>query len=70
VVVDHTSSEDVAALYGAWLTQGVHVVTPNKKANSGDLERFKAFQAGSYARPLFGSTEALSVGQGVHIRVV
>ena len=43
VVVDNTSSEFVAGKYGDWLGAGVHVVTPNKKANSGDLARFKKF---------------------------
>ena len=43
VVVDNTSSEFVAGKYGDWLGAGVHVVTPNKKANSGDLARFKNF---------------------------
>ncbi len=37
VVVDCTSSEDVAARYVEWLGGGVHVVTPNKKAPSGPL---------------------------------
>jgi homoserine dehydrogenase len=45
VIVDNTSSEDVAERYAGWLAAGVHVVTPNKKANSGDLARFKATQA-------------------------
>ena len=37
VVVDCSSSEDVAARYVEWLGGGVHVVTPNKKAPSGPL---------------------------------
>ena len=41
VVVDNTSSDAVASLYQDWLKRGVHVVTPNKKANSGDLTRFE-----------------------------
>ena len=41
IVVDNTSSEAVADLYEGWLSRGVHVVTPNKKANSGDLKRFE-----------------------------
>ncbi|KAM6503532.1 hypothetical protein JOM56_000475, partial [Amanita muscaria] len=32
VLVDNTSSEDVAGLYPSWLEKGIHVVTPNKKA--------------------------------------
>ena len=36
-IVDNTSSDDVAALYPLWLEKGIHVVTPNKKAFSGDI---------------------------------
>lgn len=49
VIVDNTSSEDVADMYEAWLGAGVHVVTPNKKANSGDLARFQAIHAAAEA---------------------
>ena len=45
VVVDNTSSEMVADKYADWLAAGVHVITPNKKANSGDLKRFEATKA-------------------------
>ena len=45
VIVDNTSSDAVADRYGEWLARGVHVVTPNKKANSGDLARFRRFRA-------------------------
>ena len=45
VVVDNTSSEAVADKYADWLGAGVHVITPNKKANSGDLKRFEATKA-------------------------
>jgi homoserine dehydrogenase len=36
VVVDCTASEEIAARYAEWLTQGIHVVTPNKVASSAD----------------------------------
>ncbi len=35
-IVDCTASEDIAARYAGWLARGIHVVTPNKKAFSGD----------------------------------
>jgi len=38
--VDNTSSEEVAGLYPLWLKQGINIVTPNKKAFSGDAELF------------------------------
>lgn len=39
-IVDNTSSDQVAALYPEWLKQGFNVVTPNKKAFSGELSLF------------------------------
>jgi aspartokinase/homoserine dehydrogenase 1 len=34
VIIDCTSSDEIAHRYPRWLTSGIHVVTPNKKANS------------------------------------
>lgn len=41
ILVDNTSSDAVAALYPTWLAQGINVVTPNKKAYSGDAQLWK-----------------------------
>jgi homoserine dehydrogenase len=38
-IVDMTSSDDIADLYHVFLALGVHVVTPNKKCNSGPTAR-------------------------------
>ncbi len=40
-IIDCSASETVAARYGAWLATGVHVITPNKKANSGDIAYYR-----------------------------
>lgn len=40
-LVDNTSSDDIASFYPTWLRLGIHVVTPNKKAFSGDAELYK-----------------------------
>jgi len=40
VIIDCSASEKVAALYPRWLAEGIHVVTPNKRANSGSLDLF------------------------------
>src|SRR5688572_25532629 len=40
IIIDCSSSSDVAARYPAWLASGIHIVTPNKKANSSDLELY------------------------------
>jgi aspartokinase/homoserine dehydrogenase 1 len=41
VLVDCTASDAIAAHYADWLAAGIHVVTPNKKAGSGDLAYYK-----------------------------
>jgi aspartokinase/homoserine dehydrogenase 1 len=38
VIIDCSASADVAQRYPGWFGSGIHVVTPNKKANSADLE--------------------------------
>ncbi len=44
VVIDCTASAEVAANYQGWLSRGLHVVTPNKKANSGSLPYYRSLQ--------------------------
>jgi len=44
VIIDCSASADVAANYRAWLGGGIHVVTPNKKANSGPMPYYRALQ--------------------------
>lgn len=39
VLVDCTADSHVASHYHDWLRKGIHVITPNKKANSGPLEQ-------------------------------
>ena len=40
IIIDCSASEDIARRYPEWLADGIHIVTPNKKANSADLEFF------------------------------
>ena len=66
VIIDCSASEDVAALYPRWLAAGIHVVTPNKRANSGPLSLHGSVQAarrGSGAHYLYEAT----VGAGLPI---
>jgi aspartokinase/homoserine dehydrogenase 1 len=44
VMIDCTASADVGSNYVGWLKRGIHVVTPNKKANSGTLPYYRALQ--------------------------
>ncbi|CAE7180295.1 unnamed protein product [Rhizoctonia solani] len=65
-LVDNTSSDVVAGLYPTFLSAGIDVVTPNKKAFSSDLglyQRIKDASAQSGARYLNEST----VGAGLPI---
>ena len=41
IVVDCTASADIAKRYPDWLAAGIHVITPNKKANSADLPFYR-----------------------------
>ena len=45
LLVDCSASEAVAAHYPRWLAAGLHVVTPNKLAGSGPLDRWQAIRA-------------------------
>ncbi len=45
VIVDCTASDEVAARYIDLFAQGIHVVTPNKKAQSGSMERYDQIEA-------------------------
>jgi bifunctional aspartokinase / homoserine dehydrogenase 1 len=44
VVIDCTASAAVADQYRDWLSRGIHIVTPNKKANSGTLPYYRSLQ--------------------------
>ena len=41
VIIDCSASEAVAAKYADWMERGIHVITPNKKANSNDFAYYK-----------------------------
>ncbi len=45
VVIDCSADEQLARCYRDWLAAGIHVVTPNKKANSGDLAYYGSLRA-------------------------
>lgn len=44
MIVDCSGSDAVAAHYPEWLAAGIHVVTPNKQAGSGSIERYRAIR--------------------------
>ena len=40
VIIDCSASAEVAGHYAHWLSEGIHIVTPNKKANSAGYEYY------------------------------
>jgi aspartokinase/homoserine dehydrogenase 1 len=66
VIIDCTASADIAKRYPDWLASGIHIVTPNKKANSADMPFYRrlrdARRAGS-AHYLYETT----VGAGLPV---
>ncbi len=46
-IVDCTASNAVARHYADWLNRGIHVVTPNKRANTGSWETYQTLQTAS-----------------------
>ncbi|HEV8215140.1 MAG TPA: ACT domain-containing protein, partial [Gemmatimonadaceae bacterium] len=39
-IVDCTASDEVARQYDSWLARGIHVVTPNKRANTAGMDYY------------------------------
>ena len=66
VIIDCSASAEVAEHYADWLAAGIHVVTPNKKANSaeyGYYERVRGARQSGGAHYLYEAT----VGAGLPI---
>jgi aspartokinase/homoserine dehydrogenase 1 len=66
VIIDCTASPEVARHYAHWLSEGIHIVTPNKKANSaayGDYQRIKDARREAGAHYLYEAT----VGAGLPV---
>ncbi|KAH9616048.1 hypothetical protein KSS87_005894 [Heliosperma pusillum] len=66
VLVDCTADSSIASHYYDWLCKGIHIITPNKKANSGPLDQYlklRALQRQSYTHYFYEAT----VGAGLPI---
>ncbi len=66
VIIDCTASAEVARHYPHWLSEGIHVVTPNKKANSApyaDYQRVKDARRTAGSHYLYEAT----VGAGLPV---
>jgi aspartokinase/homoserine dehydrogenase 1 len=66
VLIDCTASAEVAGRYRDWLARGIHVVTPNKKANSGALPDYRALKDAARAAGTHYLYEA-TVGAGLPV---
>jgi aspartokinase/homoserine dehydrogenase 1 len=66
VIIDCTSSAGIASRYAEWLSAGIHVVTPNKKANSADLSYYRSLREARRAGGSHYLYEA-TVGAGLPI---
>jgi aspartokinase/homoserine dehydrogenase 1 len=44
VIIDCTASEVIADKYSKWLADGIHIITPNKKAFSGSMDDYRGLQ--------------------------
>jgi aspartokinase/homoserine dehydrogenase 1 len=66
VVIDCTASLEVADQYSDWLGRGIHIVTPNKKANSGTMSYYRSMQEAKKAAGTYYLYEA-TVGAGLPV---
>jgi aspartokinase/homoserine dehydrogenase 1 len=48
-IIDCTADQAVSDRYADWLARGIHVITPNKKAFSGDLEYYRKLRRSAAA---------------------
>ncbi|KZF21011.1 putative homoserine dehydrogenase [Xylona heveae TC161] len=67
VLVDNTSNEAVAHAYPTFLRKGIHVITPNKKAFSSELDLWEDIQAASLSRNGGMVFHESSVGAGLPV---
>ena len=66
VILDCSASDEVAEQYPRWLSAGIHVVTPNKRANSGPLDLYEELHEARRAAGSHYLYEA-TVGAGLPI---
>jgi aspartokinase/homoserine dehydrogenase 1 len=66
VLIDCTASESIAARYADWLERGIHVITPNKKANTGPIDFYRQLKSSSRSRRLHYLYET-TVGAGLPV---
>ncbi|HZX91379.1 MAG TPA: bifunctional aspartate kinase/homoserine dehydrogenase I, partial [Rudaea sp.] len=66
IIVDCSASDAVAAHYARWLAAGIHIVTPNKQAGAGPVERYRAIREAA-AKGISRFRYEATVGAGLPI---
>jgi len=66
VLLDCTASAEIAKHYPQWLESGIHIVTPNKKANSADLAFYRRLREARHSGSSHYLYEA-TVGAGLPV---
>ena len=66
VIIDCSANPAVAERYVDWLAAGIHVITPNKHAGSGPIERYRDIQRAAHAGSARFRYEA-TVGAGLPV---
>ncbi|HSC09713.1 MAG TPA: bifunctional aspartate kinase/homoserine dehydrogenase I [Rhodanobacteraceae bacterium] len=66
IIVDCSASDAVAAHYAQWLAAGIHIVTPNKQAGAGPVERYRAIREAA-AKGISRFRYEATVGAGLPI---
>jgi aspartokinase/homoserine dehydrogenase 1 len=66
VLIDCTANAAIAGQYRDWLARGIHLVTPNKKANSGDMAYYRSMREATRAAGTHYLYEA-TVGAGLPV---
>ena len=66
MLIDCTASDAVAQRYAAWLTRGIHVITPNKRAHSGPVDYYRKLRELSRSSSAHFLYEA-TVGAGLPV---
>lgn len=65
-IIDCSANPEVADCYADWLAAGIHVITPNKQAGSGPIERYRRIRAAAKAGNARFRYEA-TVGAGLPV---
>lgn len=66
VILDCTSSVELTKNYPSWLDRGIHIITPNKKANTESMEFYRKLRSSSRATGRYYLYET-TVGAGLPI---